>query len=97
MREYTEQDRLELGIEIVAAMKANVYKVPIEDGRDMALEETELDRMGHSAAALESMDPSQLERLRAFAARRKEELNQQAMFVADAAIAYMRSHEMLHS
>lgn len=40
-----QEQKLELGIEIVAAMKASCYNWDIEEGRISALMETETDRM----------------------------------------------------
>ena len=37
-----ESEKIELGMEIIAAMKADVYQTSIEDGRDMVLEDMDI-------------------------------------------------------
>ena len=70
---------LELGIEIVAAMKASCYSVSIEDGRIMALEETrESDYEGLPDAKI-------------YATRERERLEKQALFVAKIALEKIES------
>jgi len=39
----TQEQTLQLGMEIIAAMKADAYGMPLEVGRRWALEDTEID------------------------------------------------------
>ena len=80
----TEDQKLEFGIEIVSAMKASAYGVPIEDGRIMALEGTEIDRLDD--IDFDSLPGKDKSFARKYAARNKERLHEQAMFVADIVI-----------
>lgn len=72
----TNDQKLELGIEIVSAMKASAYGVGILDGRIMALEGTEVDKMENTP---EQSKPFYID----YCKREKERLHEQAMFVAD--------------
>lgn len=88
IRSFNQQQKLELGIEIVAAMKASAYHTTIEDGRLMALEDTEMDRL----AQLTPQEYSQLpdedkERVQDMVIFERRCLHKQAFFVVDAALA----------
>lgn len=83
----TNDQKLELGIEIVSAMKASAYDVPIEDGRIMALENTEIDRMdGVTPEYWKFLSDEDKAKFTEIAALEKECLHKQALFVADIAI-----------
>ena len=83
----TDDQKLEFGIEIVSAMKASAYDVDIEDGRIMALEETEVDRMeGVTPEYWKSLPDEDKSRFTNIATLEKERLHKQALFVADIAI-----------
>jgi hypothetical protein len=77
--ELNDTNLLELGIEIVAAMKANCYSVSIEDGRIMALEETR------------ESDYEGLPDAKTYATRERERLEKQALFVAKIALEKIES------
>jgi len=82
-----EENKLKLGIEIIAGMKASAYNCSIEDGRTMALEGTEIDNF-------ELMTPEYFETLKEFdkkkmvkmATDNKKRLHEQAIFIADIAL-----------
>ena len=82
MKFLKKAEKIELGIEIISAMKANVYDVSIEQGRIMALDETE-------PTHFESYDTSRPDsrQWEAVAKRNKCRLHQQALFVAEASIS----------
>ena len=83
----TDDQKLELGIEIVSAMKASAYGVPIEDGRIMALQETEVDRMeGVTPEYWKSLSDENMAIFTNIAAFEKKRLHKRAMFVADIAL-----------
>ena len=83
----TEDQKLEFGIEIVSAMKASAYDMPIEDGRIMALQGTEIDRIEDFAFEdFDSLSDEKKEWYKKWVSREKETLHKQAMFVADIAI-----------
>lgn len=88
----TDDQKLEFGIEIVSAMKASAYDMPIEDGRILALQGTEIDRIEDFAFEdFDSLPDDKKEFYKKWASREKEILHEQAMFVAGIAI------EKLHS
>lgn len=83
-----QEQKLEFGIEIVAAMKATCYNWDIEEGRIDALMETEIDRLeGVSVEEFNTWDESLKLRVIDSCKREKERLHKQAMFVAEIAIA----------
>ena len=86
----TEEEKLALGIEIVAAMKASVYGLDIEDGRILALENTETDRIeGMTSEEWEQLPAVRREiKIRMVNAER-EALHKQAMFVAEATLKHL--------
>ena len=93
----TNDQKLELGIEIVSAMKASAYDVSIEEGRIMALENTELDRMEelYSLEELsESVKGEKMEFYKKWTSREKELLHKQAMFVADIAVKKIKGFDL---
>ncbi len=73
--ELNDQQLLELGIEIVSAMKADTYGASIEDGRLMALEDT----APEYTLEYDPADPP----IR-YIASMKTRLHEQAVFVAKA-------------
>lgn len=76
--------KLELGIEIVAAMKASCYNCSIAEGRALAIEETEVDRMeGITPEYWKNLPQEDQKRYTKIAAYEKERLHKQAMFVAE--------------
>ena len=76
-----KEQLLELGIEIVAAMKASCYNCDIEIGRDIALEETEIERM-EGYKHWNSFDKNTKLRYKDAAKREKKRLHKQALYVA---------------
>jgi len=75
----TKEDKLALGIEIVAAMKASAYNATIEDGRLMALDETEPE---HFECYKNGTTP-ECQIWGKIAKQEKERLHEQALFVAE--------------
>jgi hypothetical protein len=83
----SNEQKLELGIEVISAMKASAYNTDIETGRLMALEDTELDKLGtHSFEEYEKLDSELKERIKNFQISQKENLHKQALFIADIVI-----------
>lgn len=84
--ELTESETLQLGIEIVAAMKASLCDWDIEQGRFMALEDTfeltEADIVGSTEIAHEHL-PFHNEKVVPF---ERERLHKQAIFAANTVI-----------
>ncbi len=62
-----EKQKLELGIEIISGMKASAYGVSIEEGREMAMEETDfpgiLERLHEQAFFIVDITLKKLEQL----------------------------------
>ena len=86
----TEEQLIELGIEIVSAMKADVYNMSIEDGRIDALTNTEIDRLGDFTIDEFNQFPSDRKSMMIqFAHNQKERLHRQALFVATATLKYL--------
>lgn len=77
---WTKKEKLKLGLEIVAGMKASAYKVSLEEGRLMALEFTE---PKENASQVE-IDFCKIE---------KEKLINQALFIAD--VTLKKINEMM--
>lgn len=79
------EQKLELGIEIVAAMKASISSNPdIEAGRIDALENTEVDRFEvFTYEEFCELPKERQEHLKGVAKRCKEHLHKQALYVAD--------------
>jgi uncharacterized protein (DUF885 family) len=83
----TQDQKLELGIEIVAAMKASAYEMSIEDGRIMALQDTELDRLSDfTVKEFENLEETFKRKVQKFQELEKERLHNQAFFVAEIAL-----------
>jgi len=83
----SNEQKLELGIEVISAMKASAYNTDIETGRLMALEDTELDKLGtHSFEEYQKLDSELKERIKNFQISQKENLHKQALFIADIVI-----------
>ena len=79
--------KLELGIEIISAMKASAYNTDIETGRLMTLEDTELDRLGtHTLEEYNSLDDDLKQKIKQFQSSQKVKLHKQALFIADIVI-----------
>lgn len=79
--------KIEFGIEIISAMKASAYNTDIDMGRHMALEDTELDRLGtHTFEEYEKENDDFKKVIRDFQMGQKKRLHEQAIFVADIAI-----------
>lgn len=88
----TDVQKLEFGIEIVAAMKASAYNTDIESGRLMALEDTELDRLGtHTLDEYNSLENDLKSKIKDFQERQKKQLHKQALFVADVALSFLNA------
>lgn len=86
---HSDSEILALGIEIVSAMKASAYDVSIEQGRIMALEDTEPDRVeGLFCRNLSNEEKERCQRMCDF---EKKRLHKQAMFVANATLKYLNS------
>lgn len=75
----TKEQRLELGIEIVAGMKASAYNVSIEEGRTMAIHETD---PTHFEWYKGGTTP-ECKQWELVAKREKHRLHEQALFIAD--------------
>lgn len=78
-----KEQKLELGIEIIAGMKASAYNVSIEEGRLMALDETE---PTHFISYKNGKTP-ECKQWEMVAKRTKHRLQKQAIFIADLALA----------
>lgn len=86
----TESEKLALGIEIVSAMKASVYGVSIEDGRIMALENTEIDQIeGMPAEDFKALNAISKVRMTRMVEVEREILHKQAMFVAEVTLKHL--------
>lgn len=84
----TEEEKLQFGIEIVAAMFAErLHNGDLDAGMIDALSETETDRLGYSKEDLEAMSPEQLESIKKMVAFHKTRLHQQAMFMANTVLS----------
>jgi hypothetical protein len=84
----TEREKLQFGIEIVAAMFAErLYNGDLDAGMADALSETEIDRLGFSKEDLESMPEDRQELIIKMAAFHKTRLHQQAMFMANTVLS----------
>ena len=89
----SDDKQLELGIEIVSAMKASCYNYDIEEGRIIALEGTEIDNMeGVTPEMWDNFTDVNKERYTVICLAEKEILHKQAMFVAK--IATEKLYEM---
>ena len=85
-------DELKFGIEIIAAMKASAYNTDIEQGRILALEETEVDRMeGLTPEYFNALPLEDRQRFIKIAKNEKERLHTQARYVAGIALEYLKS------
>ena len=73
------KDKLALGIEIVAAMKASDYDTDIETGRIMAIEDTEFNRVIKPKAITEE----EKQKIINWCKLEKKRLYKQAFYVAD--------------
>ena len=88
----TDVQKLEFGIEIVSAMKASSYNTDIESGRTMALEDTELDRLGtHTVEEYNSLDDDLKDKIKSFQVSQTKRLHEQALFVADVALGFLNA------
>ncbi len=88
----TPQQKLELGIEIVSAMQASAYNTDIEEGRILALMDTELDRLGtHTLEEFKLLDADLQNRIISFVESQRKRLHEQALFVADVVIEKIKS------
>lgn len=84
----TEQEKLQFGIEIVAAMFAErLHNGDLDAGMIDALSETELDRLGYSKEDLDAMPADRLEAIKKMVSFHKTRLHQQAMFMANTVLA----------
>lgn len=79
-----DNQKLALGIEIVSAMKASAYGVSIEEGRIDALNGTEPEHYSQEEGPDWPIRTAKME---------KERLHKQAMFVADAVMAFLDHQE----
>lgn len=84
----SEDEKLELGIEIIAAIKANCYNVDIEEGRIMALEGTEIDRTieGSDKESWDNCSDETKKMIEALCMREKKRLHNQAYYVSNIAL-----------
>lgn len=80
-----DNQKLAFGIEIVSAMKASAYGVSIEEGRIDALNGTDPEHYSQEDGPDWPIRTAKME---------KERLHKQAMFVADAAIAFLDHQEI---
>lgn len=80
-------NKLEFGIEIIAAMKASCRDWNIETGRALALENTEPNLV--EDIDFEKCDDEQKEMCVIVAKVEKEKLHKQALYVADIALDYL--------
>lgn len=87
--ELTQEQKMELGIEIVAAMKASICNWSIEVGRIMALEDTfeltEADIVGSNEISIEHL-PFHNSNI---VPRERERLHKQALFAAESVISFL--------
>jgi len=86
----TEEQKLQLGIEIVSAMKASSsqFEFDIEAGRFDALYDTEVDSFCEAMGIDYNAQPDeQKERMAYICKIKKDRLHKQALFVADIALA----------
>ena len=81
---------LELGIEIVAAMKASLWDWDIESGRMDALSDTEIDRLSDLDMPFEEYSPEDKEMLTNVAIKEKERLHKQAEFAAKCTLDWFK-------
>ncbi len=83
----TDDQKIELGIEIISAMKASAYDCSIEIGRIYALEGTEVDKFELiTTEYFETLQEDEKNRLKEMAVTNKKRLHEQAIFIADIAI-----------
>jgi len=88
----TDDKILELGIEIIAAMKASCYDWNIETGRILALSETEINRMEDiTPEDLKNLSAAGLARLKLVANFEKDRLHKQAKYVAKITLEKLKS------
>lgn len=84
----TEQEKLQFGIEIVAAMFAErLHNGDLDAGMIDALSETEIDRLGFSEEDLKAMPEDRVESIKKMVAFHKTRLHQQAMFMANTVLS----------
>ena len=82
----SEQEKLELGITLVGALKANAYNCTLEDGILMALEGTELDRLPQEEIDIVKSNGKGIKTIKAVVERERKFLHKQALTLAEAAI-----------
>lgn len=82
MKALTQEQLLDLGIELVAALQANLYNTTLEEGRKYALDETEVDEESE-----EYQNPEIRDRYVGFVEFQRERLHQQALLLANTAVA----------
>jgi hypothetical protein len=76
----TEDQKIEFGIEIISGMKASAYGVSLEEGRLMALEDTEIDKCDYSEGEVP------IEKVKKYCDRNREILLIQAKFISEIAL-----------
>lgn len=92
MKEFTNDQLLQFGIYLVAAMFAErLYNGDMELGMLDALSETEMDRHEFDMVEFESYDDDLKDRIKKMTAFHKTRLHQQANFMANKAIEWMQS------
>ncbi len=91
------REKLEFGIEIVAAMKASAYGVSIEDGRIMALENTEFNKEEYKKTGINEIPITEIEieSRQKYCRSEKKRLHKQAFFVADIALKKLEKENPL--
>jgi hypothetical protein len=91
----TDIEKLNFGIEIIAAMKASVYNETIEVGRILALEGTEVDRIENITPEYwNSLSKKNKDILTLSASLEKERLYKQAIFVVDIALKFLEQSSL---
>ncbi len=93
---YSNEYKLALGIEIVSAMKANVYNLSMEEGRQKALSDTSIETLifDDIEAEFHALDGLEKDRIIEFTKKRKMALEEQAIFVANAVIKFIESQNV---
>jgi len=81
-----KKQKLELGIEIISGMKASAYNVTIQEGRVMALNETE---PSHFLSYKNGTTP-ECKSWEMVAKREKHLLHKQAFYMADLVLAKLK-------
>lgn len=91
---FTKEYKLKLGIEIISAMKANIYNSTIEEGRVMAFEGTSVENLRYEDKAdFYTLNDEDKTRVIELMKRRKDSLEAQAIFIADAVLNFIESDD----